>query len=104
MSLIVPNLSITNFRMFRKLENFLHYLVPDGDPLYEYAGACLDDMAADLCRFRPVDRPKAQIHTWLAWQNEPGKPLGQSITRGVLRADSMAAQSVVTWLKALFAE
>lgn len=86
------------------LENFLHYLVPDGDRLYEYAGVCLDSMDPALCLFRDADRPKAHIHTWLAWQNEPGKPLGQSITRGVLRADSPVAQNVVAWLTSLFSE
>jgi hypothetical protein len=84
------------------LENFLHHLVPDGDRLFEYAGSCLDGIAPELRLFRDEDRPKALIHTWLAWQNEPGKPLGQSITRGVLQADIPAALMVVAWLKNLF--
>jgi hypothetical protein len=31
-------------------------------------------------RFGPLAEPKAIIHTWLAWQKEPGKPLGTAIT------------------------
>lgn len=84
------------------LENFLHHLVPDGDQLFEYAGACLAAMAPELRRYRGADEPKVRIHTWLAWQKEPGRPLGESITRGVLRADNDAGLKVAAWLKALF--
>lgn len=84
------------------LEDFLLHLVPKGDRLYEYTVSCVSNMDPNLRLYRAEDEPKARIHTWLAWQDEPGRPLGQSITRGVLLADSVAARKVISWLKATF--
>lgn len=47
---------------------------------------------------------KAQIHTYLAWQEEPGKPLGQSITARALKADGALALRFVAWLRRLFVD
>jgi hypothetical protein len=46
---------------------------------------------------------KANIHTWLAWQEEPGKPMGQAITAKYLNPKSKQAELFVNWLRALFA-
>jgi hypothetical protein len=44
-------------------------------------------------------KPKARIHTWLAWQDEPGKPLGQAISaHGTLTPDLPAANVFAGWL------
>jgi len=86
------------------LEKFLELLVPPGDKLFKYTENCLNNIPADIRLFRDVDIPKAKIHTWLAWQEEPGKPLGQSITRKVLRAESPTCQQIVSWLKRLYFE
>jgi len=84
------------------LEQFLELLVPPGDKLFVYTEKCLVNLPKEIRLFREVDIPKAKIHTWLAWQEEPGKPLGQSITRKVLRADSPSCQKVVDWIKRLY--
>ena len=84
------------------LENFIEKLVPPGDQLFDYAETCVQAIPPALKLFRDVDLPKARIHTWLAWQNEPGKPLGQSITTRVLDANAPLAIHFVEWLKRLF--
>lgn len=56
-----------------------------------------------VARFKAVQRSKAVVHTYLAWQDEPGKPLGQSITAQALRPDQPLAERFVDWLKRLFA-
>jgi len=84
------------------LEDFIRDLVPVGDQLYEYAETCVAGIAPAQKRFRDIDLPKVHIHTWLAWQDEPGKPLGQAITRGTLDANSPQAMEVVSWLKRLY--
>lgn len=84
------------------LEDFIRDLVPAGDQLYEYAENCVAGIAPAQKRFRALDLPKVHIHTWLAWQDEPGKPLGQAITRGILDANTEKALVVVAWLKRLF--
>ncbi len=53
-------------------------------------------------RFRDVYESKAHIHTWLAWQKEPGKPLGQAITARYLDADAPHAQQLMDWIRKLF--
>jgi uncharacterized protein DUF3226 len=84
------------------LEDFLHLLVPDGDKLWLLAEEVVLQVEAQECRFRPTYRSKVKMHTWLAWQEEPGKPFGQAITARYLDADAPYAQKLVTWLRNLF--
>ena len=48
------------------------------------------------------DRSKAFIHTWLAWQKEPGRPMGLSITANVLKYDNEIIQAFINWLNKLY--
>ncbi|MDQ2808925.1 MAG: hypothetical protein M3Z04_18780 [Chloroflexota bacterium] len=46
---------------------------------------------------------KAYIHTWPAWQEEPGKPMSVAIhPNHYLDAQAPAAQTFVDWLGRLF--
>ncbi len=54
--------------------------------------------------FKSTHRSKAFVHTYLAWQDEPGRPLGQAITARVLRGKTSTADAFVNWLTTLFAE
>lgn len=47
-------------------------------------------------------RPKAVIHTWLAWQEEPGTALGQAITKRYLDPSRDPAPAFRNWLLELF--
>jgi hypothetical protein len=38
----------------------------------------------------------------LAWQQEPGKPLGQAITARYIDADAPNAKQLIEWLRSLF--
>jgi len=58
----------------------------------------------NVSSFKGVHRSKADIHTYLAWQDEPGRPLGQSITSKVLKADKETAKVFIAWLNKLFPE
>lgn len=82
------------------LEDFLRFLVPEGDVLLPYAEQTLRNLPEQ--RFSDNDRPKALIHTWLAWQNEPGRPFGQAIAAQFLKHDVTEATIFVEWLKSLF--
>ncbi len=55
-----------------------------------------------LATFKEVHHSKAVIHTYLAWQDEPGKPLGQSITSHVLNPETEIARHFTKWLMELF--
>lgn len=82
------------------LEDFLKFLVPEGDPLLPYAEKTLNDLPDT--RFTSPHRPKALMHTWLAWQNEPGKPYGQAISARYLDTDLPMAKTFANWLRRTF--
>jgi len=58
--------------------------------------------AKGLTTYKPDHHSKAVIHTWLSWQDEPGKPLGQAITANLLKPETDLAQVFINWLKKLF--
>jgi hypothetical protein len=84
------------------LEHFVRFLIPDGDALWARAEECISNIPEHERRFSNGDFIKAHIHTWLAWQEEPGKPMGQAITKRYLDADALHAQSLMFWLRRLF--
>lgn len=52
--------------------------------------------------FKEVHYSKAIVHTFLALQDEPGRPLGQAITAHTLQSHTATAQRFVNWLYRLF--
>ncbi len=70
----------------------------------EYARECVEvAYTKNVTTFKDVHRSKAVIHTYLAWQDEPGYPLGKSITKQSLRPHTSIAINFTDWLKNLFA-
>ena len=82
------------------LEDFLAFLVPQPDPLFEHVHTSVDSIPDR--RFSELDKPKAIMHTWLAWQKEPGQPYGTAITSRFLDATLPQADILVSWLNRLF--
>jgi hypothetical protein len=52
--------------------------------------------------FKEVHLSKAVIHTYLAWHDEPGYPLGKAITSQALRPHTDVAIRFTNWLTYLF--
>lgn len=96
---IMPNNQVPGI-----LENFIAFLIPnrDSNPAWQYALQCVEAIPAGCQAFPEVRRPKAQLHTWLAWQEEPGKPIGQAISARYFEAKTDAADVFINWLKRLF--
>lgn len=85
------------------LEHFLTSLIDEADPLWQYVEESIQGLAErNLQRFSTVKTQKATIHTWLAWQSEPGKPFGQALSMGYLDARSVAANNFETWFRNTF--
>jgi len=84
------------------LEHFCRFLVPDDDSLWEHAENIVEQVMQVDCRFPQPHIMKAQIHSWLAWQDEPGKPLGQAITKKFLDAQAPYAQQFISWIRRLY--
>ncbi len=71
------------------LENSIGFLIPnEEEPLWHRAKNCLDYIPVPQRHFFDVDVPKAYIHTWLAWQEEPGMQLGLAVTAEYLNIES----------------
>jgi hypothetical protein len=85
------------------LEDFIRQLIPANDPLKPEADRILNEIeSAKIQRYTVKDRAKAFIHTWLAWQESPGRPMGQTITAKVLEKDAPIAATFTHWLTQLF--
>lgn len=84
------------------LEDFVGFLVSPGDAMWEWADKCLDLVPECPSRFKPSHRAKARIHSWLAWQEEPGTPMGSAITQRYLDAHAAHALRFFAWLRLLF--
>ena len=92
---VMPNNSTAGI-----LEDFLQFLVPQPNALFEHATESVNSVPEQ--RFRAVDRSKALIHTWLAWQSTPGLPYGTAISAKFLEPDVPEARILAGWLKRLF--
>ncbi|MBI4026191.1 MAG: hypothetical protein HY360_14485 [Verrucomicrobia bacterium] len=84
------------------LEDFLRFLVPPNSQLFGHAESSVANIPEGEQRFSQLAKPKAIIHTWLAWQEEPGKPLGTAITARFLDSNVAQVDVLVAWLKRLF--
>ncbi len=72
------------------------------EALWVHAESAVDSIPADERRFPAVQTAKAKLHTFLAWQEEPGKPIGQAVTAKYLNPNAPQAAEFIQWLRALF--
>ena len=92
-----------NNRFSGMLEDFLAGLIPeDAQPLYRLAEESVSRAIECGAPFRPVHQAKAEIHTWLAWQDEPGKQLHQAVDHRVLDPAKSECRPFVAWFRSLF--
>jgi hypothetical protein len=87
------------------LEDFIAFLIPEDDPLKPIAEAAISDIEGrKINKYTLAHSSKAFIHTWLAWQDPPGRPFGQAITNKSLTIKKEISDRFAAWLKALFIE
>lgn len=84
------------------LEDFIRFLVPDGDALMARTTDFVEGLPEDQRRFPASRMSKARIHAWLALQEQPGRPLGLAITCKYLDAEARVVQPLLGWLRELF--
>ena len=84
------------------LEDFVSFLVSPDDPLWEQADDCVQQIPEQYRHFPRQHEVKAHLHTWLAWQEEPGTPMGLAITKHYLKADTSQATLLMDWVRRLF--
>ncbi len=86
-----------------KIENFIRLLVAeDKENLWQIVEKVISEIPTEEKLFAEKDSIKAQVHTFLAWQDEPGRPMGESITRRYFQIDAPEALHFVEWIRRLF--
>jgi Protein of unknown function (DUF3226) len=85
------------------LETFLRYLVPDSAAaLWKHATESVKRAYELGCKCRDVHLPKAELYTWLSWDDPPGQSPGLALTKNVLDPQSIHAKPFVDWFRQLF--
>lgn len=88
------------------LETFLSYLIEEDNPsdnsLWQYVQQVVIEASKRGATYKQVHLDKANIHTWLAWQNEPGNQLHQAIKYKILDPNHPKGQSFLRWFKQLY--
>ncbi|RZK23646.1 MAG: hypothetical protein EOO63_17600 [Hymenobacter sp.] len=93
---LMPNNQTTGM-----LEDFVNEMLPA--PCVELIEQCLLlARESGAATYKPAHQAKAIVHTYLAWQDEPGHPIGLSITAKVLQPTTATAYRFTEWLGALF--
>jgi len=87
------------------LEDFVSFLVPQNDKLLPIVDTTLNEIENQkLNKYSLIHKSKARIHSWLSWQEDPGTPMGLSITKRYLTTDNENCKQLVNWLQKLFVE
>ena len=85
------------------LETFLRYLVPgESERVWEHAVESVQVAKKIGAKCRDVHDPKANLYTWLAWQDPPGQSPGLALTKKVLDPHSGTAGAFVAWFRGLY--
>ena len=84
------------------LEDWVRRSLHEGEqPLFDHACAVVNALPQPH-RFRPTQRAKAEMATWLAWQSRPGFGIDQVITSGLLDPDGPDGRPLRDWLLTVF--
>ena len=84
------------------LETFLEDLAENSDQLLSIAESSTTDALTNGAKFPTTKHRKAVLHTWLAWQKEPGMRYGEAIKAKFFHVNSPTAQAFVSWCKRVF--
>jgi len=85
------------------LEHFLSAFIPNGNKIWSHAQSALDDLMAQPYNvLTGSKRQKALLHTWLAWQQDPGKPFGQAIEAAYFDITANNTQAFLDWFAQTF--
>jgi hypothetical protein len=86
------------------LEDFLKTIKGNDDALLNFAGETLTELeGSGLHKYKPVHRNKALIHTYLAWQENPGAPYGTALKQKAFDIEHPDVRALANWLRQLFA-
>lgn len=86
------------------IEDFMEVLIPSGDALLVEAQKKLKALElTNINEYKAIHHSKALIHTWLAWQESPGTPMGLAITKSYFSTQNQAlCNKYIDWILKLF--
>ena len=85
------------------LEDFVNLLLPENDKLYPIVIDSLRKVKDQgLQLFIDNHHSKALIHTWLAWLQTPGLPMGTAITSNFLNIENECCNAFIDWINCSF--
>jgi hypothetical protein len=75
---------------------------PDEHSIFTHAKSVIDSLASP--KFKPIHKSKAEVATWLAWQEKPGHGLywAAHSNNNLLDSSSHLYQKLVNWLKRVY--
>lgn len=95
---IMPNNNLNGM-----LEDFINFLVPEDDALFPIINENLNEIERkQLNNYKLIHKSKAIIHSWLSVQENPGTPMGLSITKRYLTTDNNTCKKLISWLNNLY--
>ncbi len=84
-----------------ELEDFIVTMIPQGDTAWLCADKYIQCIPVDQRKFKEGKLLRAQVHSWLATREIPGRA-GAAIGTGDLQTDGPLAQRFAGWLGKLF--
>ena len=85
------------------LETFLAYMIPnETELLWQFAQESVKEAKTKGANFTEFQIDKANIYTWLAWQNPSGRQLHQAVMEKILDPKHPRAEKFVNWFKDLY--
>jgi hypothetical protein len=86
------------------IEDFIRFLIPNEDKLLDKATNVIGQIETEQINpYNIIHTSKALIHTWLAWQETPGMPLGKAITAKYLTTEHKEiCTNFIAWIQRLF--
>lgn len=95
---IMPNNDVSGM-----LEDFLAFMVPDEDRLLPVITSTMTHIEEQgINKYSLIHKSKATIHSWLAFQESPGVPMGLSITKRYLTTDHQTCTKLMDWFRLLY--
>lgn len=86
------------------LETFMLYLIGNDDSqLFGHANDSAKRAATEFnAKYKETHFDKAAMHTWLAWQDPPGRQTHQAVKERIFQADTAQTRVFVDWFIKLF--
>jgi hypothetical protein len=85
------------------LETFLRLMIPEAAaPLWTHATESVARARTMGAACRDCHVEKANLYTWLAWQDPPGQSGGTALTRKILDPHSESSGPFVKWFRDLY--